>query len=97
MTADICSHISLLPLFLVLSLSSSFSLSLSLDFNTEDEVPRGFPKFTTQPQMQGVEKGRSALIPCRAEGDPEPTVSWIKDMVPIDMSNPRYSFYQGCE
>lgn len=47
--------------------------------------------------MQGVEKGRSALIPCRAEGEPEPTVSWIKDMVPIDMSNPRYSFYQGCK
>lgn len=63
----------------------------------EDELPRGFPKFTQQPAMQGVERGRSALIPCSAEGDPEPTILWFKDMVPIDLSNPRYSMYQGCE
>ncbi|RWS19067.1 Tyrosine-protein phosphatase Lar-like protein, partial [Leptotrombidium deliense] len=61
----------------------------------EEELPRGFPRFTIQPHMQGVEKGRSALIPCKAEGDPEPTISWFKDLVPIDMSNHRYSFYQG--
>lgn len=45
--------------------------------------------------MQGVEKGRNALIPCKAGGDPEPTVTWLKDMMPIDMTKPRYSIYQG--
>lgn len=68
-----------------------------LGWIADDEVPKGFPKFTVQPHMQGVERGRSALIPCKAEGDPEPTISWLKDMVPIDMSNSRYSFYQGGE
>jgi len=70
-----------------------------LPLSVDDELPKGFPKFTLQPHMQGVEKGRSALIPCKAEGDSADdvglTISWLKDMVPIDMSNPRYSFYQG--
>ncbi|KAI1290100.1 Tyrosine-protein phosphatase Lar [Halotydeus destructor] len=66
-----------------------------LNVLSDDELPKGFPKLTLQPHMQGVERGRSALIPCKAEGDPEATISWLKDMVPIDMSNPRYSYYQG--
>lgn len=62
---------------------------------TDEEVPKGFPTFSLQPNMQGVEKGRNALIPCRVTGDPEPTITWLKDMMPIDMSKPRYSMYQG--
>lgn len=64
---------------------------------SETEIPKGFPRFTQQPGMQGVERGRSALIPCAAEGDPEPVISWMKDMIPIDLSNPKYSMYQGCK
>ena len=45
--------------------------------------------------MQGVERGRNALIPCKAEGDPDPHIMWLKDMIPIDMSNTRYSYYSG--
>lgn len=45
--------------------------------------------------MQGVEKGHNALIPCRAIGDPEPQIYWLRDTVPVDMTNPRYSLYQG--
>ena len=63
----------------------------------EDEMPKGFPRFTLQPHMQGVENGLNALLPCKAEGDPEPTITWLKDMRPIDLSNPRYKFYQGCK
>lgn len=62
---------------------------------SEDEVPRGFPRFITVPHMQGVEKGRTAVIPCRATGDPDPVVTWFKDMMPVDLSNPRYSIIQG--
>lgn len=45
--------------------------------------------------MQGVEKGRNALIPCKASGEPEPTITWLRDMMPLDMTKPRYSIYQG--
>ncbi|GFQ81296.1 tyrosine-protein phosphatase Lar [Trichonephila clavata] len=62
---------------------------------TEDKVPFGFPQFTMQPQIQGVEKGRNALLPCRAEGHPTPTIRWLKSYVPVDLSDPRYSLVQG--
>ncbi len=66
-----------------------------LNVFSEEDVPKGFPRFTLQPHMQGVERGRNALIPCKAEGDPEPHITWLKDMVPIDMTNTRYSYYSG--
>ncbi|GFW65034.1 ig-like domain-containing protein [Trichonephila clavipes] len=56
---------------------------------TEDKVPFGFPQFTMQPQIQGVEKGRNALLPCRAEGHPTPTIRWLKSFLPVDLSDPR--------
>lgn len=61
----------------------------------ESELPEGFPKFSMHPNVQGVEKGRSALIPCKVDGRPTPKVHWLRESVPVDMSNPRYSFYQG--
>ncbi|KAG8191089.1 hypothetical protein JTE90_008401 [Oedothorax gibbosus] len=61
----------------------------------EDQIPFGFPRFTVQPQIQGVEKGRNALLPCRAEGDPTPTIRWLKSYIPVDMTEPRYSLVQG--
>lgn len=69
--------------------------SAELTVVSEDEIPRGFPKFSQQPSMQGVERGRAALIPCAADGDPEPVISWFKDMMPIDFANIRYSKVQG--
>lgn len=62
---------------------------------TEDEVPMGFPRFEHQPHMQGVERGRSALIACKASGSPEPVITWLKDMIPLDLNNARYSIYHG--
>ncbi|XP_054161906.1 tyrosine-protein phosphatase Lar-like isoform X2 [Oppia nitens] len=66
-----------------------------LNVFSDEDIPKGFPRFTLQPHMQGVERGRNALIPCKAEGDPDPHITWFKDMVPIDMSNTRYSYYSG--
>jgi hypothetical protein len=37
-----------------------------------------------------VEKGRTHLLECGASGIPEPSISWIRDMVPVNLSNPRY-------
>lgn len=62
---------------------------------SEEKIPEGFPSFTLQPNMQGVEKGHNALLPCRSVGDPEPQIYWLRDAIPVDMTNPRYSLYQG--
>ncbi|XP_054706437.1 tyrosine-protein phosphatase Lar-like isoform X2 [Uloborus diversus] len=67
----------------------------SLTVLSEDQVPFGFPRFSVQPQIQGVEKGRNALLPCRAEGSPTPTIRWLKSYIPVDMSEHRYSLVQG--
>uniref|UniRef100_A0A131YFQ3 protein-tyrosine-phosphatase n=1 Tax=Rhipicephalus appendiculatus TaxID=34631 RepID=A0A131YFQ3_RHIAP len=57
----------------------------------ENQVPPGFPQFKLLPNLQGVERNRSALLPCEADGDPKPKLSWLRDNIPVDMSNPRYS------
>ncbi|XP_075528367.1 tyrosine-protein phosphatase Lar isoform X4 [Dermacentor variabilis] len=57
----------------------------------ENQIPPGFPHFKLLPNLQGVERNRSALLPCKAEGDPEPKLSWLRNDIPVDMSNPRYS------
>uniref|UniRef100_L7M5R8 protein-tyrosine-phosphatase n=1 Tax=Rhipicephalus pulchellus TaxID=72859 RepID=L7M5R8_RHIPC len=57
----------------------------------ENQIPPGFPHFKLLPNLQGVERNRSALLPCKAEGDPEPRLSWLRNDIPVDMSNPRYS------
>ncbi|KAG0437323.1 hypothetical protein HPB47_017497 [Ixodes persulcatus] len=61
----------------------------------ENQVPPGFPQFKLLPNLQGVERNRSALLPCKAEGEPEPRLSWLRNDVPVDMSNPRYSLASG--
>ncbi|XP_067118377.1 tyrosine-protein phosphatase Lar-like isoform X6 [Centruroides vittatus] len=61
----------------------------------EEDVPVGFPQFTLLPTTQGVEKGRNALLPCQAVGDPEPDIRWLKNKIPVDMSEPRYTLMQS--
>ena len=36
-----------------------------------------------------MEKGHSVILQCEAEGDPSPTIMWLKDSLPIDLSDPR--------
>ncbi|XP_022247937.1 tyrosine-protein phosphatase Lar-like isoform X3 [Limulus polyphemus] len=62
---------------------------------SEDDIPVGFPQFTMQPTMQGVEKGRTTNLYCQAEGNPSPSVYWLKDMVPVNLADPRLSIVQG--
>ena len=41
---------------------------------------------------QVVEKARHAVLVCEASGSPKPTITWIKDTMPIDLkANPRLS------
>lgn len=61
------------------------------------QIPEGFPRFQFRPQDrdQRIEKGRDAMIPCEVQAKPEAIVTWFKDDLPINMTNPRYSLYNG--
>jgi len=52
-------------------------------------VPAGFPQIVESPTLKAVEKGRATVMLCSASGNPVPTVSWYKDSVPVDISDPR--------
>ncbi|XP_076307988.1 tyrosine-protein phosphatase Lar-like isoform X2 [Tachypleus tridentatus] len=61
----------------------------------EDHIPLGFPQFTVHPRMKAVEKGRTVLLNCQAEGNPTPTITWLKNMIPLNLDDPRLSIIQG--
>jgi len=44
---------------------------------------------TQSPRIKVVEKGRNIVMQCSASGDPEPTISWFKDYLPLDDSDSR--------
>jgi len=52
-------------------------------------APAGYPRITDSPSLKAVEKGRGTVMICGADGSPEPVVSWLKDSVPVDMTDPR--------
>lgn len=35
--------------------------------------------------------GHNAVLLCTAVGSPPPIISWVRDMLPIDTTNPRYT------
>lgn len=39
------------------------------------------------PQLKVVEKTRTATMLCAASGNPDPEISWFKDMLPVDIGN----------
>ncbi|KAL8616015.1 hypothetical protein ACOMHN_014977 [Nucella lapillus] len=51
--------------------------------------PRGYPLITVHPNLKSVEKGLSTLLQCETSGNPAPKVTWYKDMLPLDFSDPR--------
>ena len=52
-------------------------------------VPYGFPRIVESPTLKAVEKGRNTVMVCSATGDPEPSITWLKDFIPVDTSDPR--------
>ncbi|KAK3699241.1 hypothetical protein RRG08_014343 [Elysia crispata] len=52
-------------------------------------IPDGFPKFLAQPKLKSVEKDKVARLTCDVSGSPEPTISWLKDKMPVELSDPR--------
>ncbi|XP_060521097.1 tyrosine-protein phosphatase Lar isoform X3 [Cylas formicarius] len=62
-----------------------------------DKLPPGFPQITESPQNNKVvEIGHNTMLNCAATGNPGPKITWLKNMLPINISNnPRYSIRDG--
>ena len=63
-------------------------------FILEQSLPDGFPELIEIPQRKAIEKGRNAVLMCTAKGSPKPRIYWLKDMYPVNLTNPRYSLMQ---
>ncbi|KAF4525354.1 hypothetical protein B566_EDAN007836 [Ephemera danica] len=60
-----------------------------------ERVPEGFPHISQGPTTKVVEIGHNAVLLCSATGHPTPDIFWVRDLVPVDMSDPRYSVLDG--
>ncbi|XP_064626984.1 tyrosine-protein phosphatase Lar-like isoform X3 [Lineus longissimus] len=64
--------------------------SASLQVYPQDQAPpSGYPRITENPTLKAVEKDRNTVMLCAATGNPDPTITWLKDFIPVDMSDPR--------
>ncbi|XP_005951845.2 receptor-type tyrosine-protein phosphatase F [Haplochromis burtoni] len=63
------------------------NVSARLEVLEEDNIPHGFPFIDMGPQLKVVEKSRTATMLCSASGDPDPEISWFKDMLPVNLSS----------
>ncbi|XP_076293559.1 tyrosine-protein phosphatase Lar isoform X3 [Lasioglossum baleicum] len=56
-----------------------------------DKLPSGFPLISQSPSAKAVEIGHNTVLLCAAVGSPPPIISWVKNKLPIDPTNPRYT------
>ncbi|XP_014612634.1 PREDICTED: tyrosine-protein phosphatase Lar isoform X12 [Polistes canadensis] len=56
-----------------------------------ENLPPGFPMITQAPAAKVVEMGHMAVLLCGAVGSPAPIISWVRNMLPMDTSNPRFT------
>ena len=80
--------------FLPCSLLYQQSLS---DIPSCVSVPTGYPVIKESPTLKAVEKDRNTVMVCKAEGNPDPTIIWLKDLIPVDLSDPRLQLLQTGE
>ncbi|XP_033737511.1 receptor-type tyrosine-protein phosphatase F-like isoform X3 [Pecten maximus] len=62
--------------------------------NRDKGIPNGYPSITVNPELKAVEKDRQVKMQCEAiarnaEDMGRPHIFWIKDYIPVDMSDPR--------
>nr|XP_020446894.1 receptor-type tyrosine-protein phosphatase F isoform X5 [Monopterus albus] len=67
--------------------AGEINTSAKLTVLEEHQVPHGFPTIDMGPQLKVVEKTRTATMLCAASGNPDPEISWFKDMLPVDISS----------
>lgn len=53
------------------------------------------PRLVATPYNMEAPKGSTIELPCKAEGEPKPVVSWTKDRVPIVLTT-RHRSVQRC-
>uniref|UniRef100_A0A668A627 Receptor-type tyrosine-protein phosphatase F n=1 Tax=Myripristis murdjan TaxID=586833 RepID=A0A668A627_9TELE len=61
--------------------------SAKLTVLEENQIPHGFPTIDMGPQLKVVERTRTATMLCAASGNPDPEISWFKDMLPVDINS----------
>ncbi|XP_034470605.1 receptor-type tyrosine-protein phosphatase F isoform X15 [Hippoglossus hippoglossus] len=67
--------------------AGEINTSAKLTVLEENQVPHGFPTIDMGPQLKVVEKTRTATMLCAAGGNPDPEITWFKDMLPVDISS----------
>uniref|UniRef100_A0A3B4AJS0 Receptor-type tyrosine-protein phosphatase F n=1 Tax=Periophthalmus magnuspinnatus TaxID=409849 RepID=A0A3B4AJS0_9GOBI len=67
--------------------AGEINTSAKLTVLEEDQIPHGFPTIDMGPQLRVVEKTRTATMLCAASGNPDPEISWYKDMLPVDINS----------
>ncbi|XP_055359966.1 receptor-type tyrosine-protein phosphatase F isoform X8 [Betta splendens] len=67
--------------------AGEINTSAKLTVLEENQIPHGFPTIDMGPQLKVVEKTRTATMLCAASGNPDPEISWFKDMLPVDISS----------
>ncbi|XP_036361663.1 receptor-type tyrosine-protein phosphatase F isoform X7 [Octopus sinensis] len=60
-------------------------------------MPEGYPRITDHPSLKAVEKDRNTILQCHAKGEPKPSIIWLRDFIPVDLSNPRLTLLEGGE
>ncbi|XP_051231235.1 receptor-type tyrosine-protein phosphatase F isoform X12 [Dicentrarchus labrax] len=67
--------------------AGEINTSAKLTVLEDNQTPHGFPTIDMGPQLKVVEKTRTATMLCAAGGNPDPEISWFKDMLPVDISS----------
>ncbi|XP_074507979.1 receptor-type tyrosine-protein phosphatase F isoform X14 [Sebastes fasciatus] len=67
--------------------AGEINTSAKLTVLEENQIPHGFPTIDMGPQLKVVEKTRTATMLCAASGNPDPEITWFKDMLPVDISS----------
>uniref|UniRef100_A0A8C4WYI2 protein-tyrosine-phosphatase n=1 Tax=Eptatretus burgeri TaxID=7764 RepID=A0A8C4WYI2_EPTBU len=70
---------------LAANINGKVSAEAKLFVLKDDQLPAGFPRIHMPPQLKVVERTRTANMMCGASGNPDPTIVWFKDFLPVDV------------
>ncbi|XP_076625269.1 tyrosine-protein phosphatase Lar isoform X7 [Colletes latitarsis] len=62
-----------------------------------EKLPNGFPLISQAPTSKVIEVGHNTVLVCTAVGSPPPIISWVRNGLPIDTTNPRYKVLETGE
>jgi receptor-type tyrosine-protein phosphatase F len=70
------------------------SAEATLNVYEADKTPAGFPVIEIQSNSRVIEIGHTAVLQCKASGNPTPKVHWLKDMKRVELTS-RYTLLDG--